>query len=164
MTINHNEKTAIARLAAVATVTDLRGQGAPTIHSVSISQHTQAFGYVQYGRIARCELLKTTSELEQDLLMSVAGHVAEMYGTAGSGSTSAVRDLEKARRIAEDLADRQNIDWRASDADLPQRLVASAMQRAEDIITQNADIIEAMIGELMTFGSVEMPRLREIAA
>ena len=53
MTINHAEKTAIARLAAVATITDLRGQGAPTIHSVSISQHTQGFGYVQYGRIAR---------------------------------------------------------------------------------------------------------------
>ena len=91
--------------------------------------------------------------------MSVAGHVAEMQAT---GSTSAVRELEKARRIAEDLADRQNIDWRASDADLPQRLVASAMQRAEDIITQNADIIEAMIGELMVSGSLKMPRLREI--
>ena len=73
-----------------------------------------------------------------------------------------MRELEKARRIAEDLADRQNIDWRASDADLPQRLVASAMQRAEDIITQNADIIEAMIGELMVSGSLKMPRLREI--
>lgn len=159
MTINHAEKTAIARLAAVATIIDLRGQGAPTIHSVSISQHTQGFGYVQYGRIARCDLLKTTPELEQELLMSVAGHVAEMQAT---GSTSAVRELEKARRIAEDLADRQNIDWRASDADLPQRLVASAMQRAEDIITQNADIIEAMIGELMVSGSLKMPRLREI--
>ncbi|MBS1994336.1 MAG: hypothetical protein JSS83_27680 [Cyanobacteria bacterium SZAS LIN-3] len=129
-----------------------------SVLQVSIVPTQHALGFTQ--TVPAAQVVSTTAEMENRITALLAGTaaVALHHEDAGGPDSSA----EYARHLAEELADNQVFDWRRSDPERAQTIVARCFERAKALVKANEARIEKLADMLLQRGSVTGGELASI--